>query len=238
MIGYTPKMRVAVIEDDPLLAQEIVHHLQKKGFAVFGINNGKALDDLLTSEAIDALVLDLNLPGEDGLQIARRIRKSLPKMGIVMLTARSALIDRLRGYELGADVYLSKPIAPEELVATLLSLSLRIKNQTTKESWVLDLPNRSLLGAQAWQKVSLTHQEKIILLALIQAKDQTLTMDAMIDLFEYEGDTEVKSQRALEAMISRLRKKIASISSEVEGSSLKSVRGIGYQLCLKIAVET
>ena len=141
-------MRIAVVEDDPLLRQEITRYLKKIGFTAFELNNGKGLDDLLSSEVIDALILDLNLPGEDGLSIAKRIRLIYPKMGIIILTARSALIDRLKGYESGADVYLSKPIASEELVATLLSLNNRITNQNKQDTWTLDLPNRQLLGKE------------------------------------------------------------------------------------------
>ena len=235
-INHALKMRIAIVEDDTLLRQEMAHHLRKIGFLVFELNSGIALDDLLTAEYIDILVLDLNLPGEDGLQIAQRIRKIIPKMGIVMLTARSALIDRLKGYDSGADIYLSKPIAPEELVATLLSLNQRIKNQTIKEGWFLDLPNRSLSGNEAWQKVLLTHQENKVLLALIQAKDQTLSAEAIIDIFEYGNESDTKSKRALEAMISRLRKKIASISNDDNTSNLRSVWGVGYQLCLRITI--
>ena len=228
------KMRIAVVEDNPLLRQEITLHLEKIGFTAFELNNGKGLDDLLSSEIIDALILDLNLPGEGGLSIAKRIRLIYPKMGIIMLTARSALIDRLKGYESGADVYLSKPIASEELVATLLSLNNRITNQNKQDTWTLDLPNRQLLGKETWQKVSLTNHERMVLLFLIQAKDQTASSEALCSLLNFKEEDAKK--HSLESMLSRLRKKIASIANLDNEMAIKSVWGEGYQLCLKVTI--
>ena len=227
-------MRIAVVEDNPLLRQEITLHLEKIGFTAFELNNGKGLDDLLSSEIIDALILDLNLPGEGGLSIAKRIRLIYPKMGIIMLTARSALIDRLKGYESGADVYLSKPIASEELVATLLSLNNRITNQNKQDTWTLDLPNRQLLGKETWQKVSLTNHERMVLLFLIQAKDQTASSEALCSLLNFKEEDAKK--HSLESMLSRLRKKIASIANLDNEMAIKSVWGEGYQLCLKVTI--
>ena len=114
-------LRVALVEDDPLLRKEMHYHLKQQGFLVYAVDRGSSLDELLLTEPIDTVVLDLNLPGEDGLSIAKRIRLSIPSIVIVMLTARTATPERLRGYEAGADIYLSKPIDPEELTATLLS---------------------------------------------------------------------------------------------------------------------
>ncbi|MDP4909908.1 MAG: response regulator, partial [Burkholderiaceae bacterium] len=130
-------MRVALVEDDSLLRKEIHYHLKQQGFLVFAVNSGRSLDDLLISEPIDAMVLDLTLPGEDGISIARRMRASIPSMGIIMLTARAAVPDRLKGYEAGTDIYLSKPVAPEELTAALMSMyrRSRLMNKTA-DSWV------------------------------------------------------------------------------------------------------
>jgi len=151
------QIRVALVEDDPLLRKEIHFHLKQQGFLVFAVQNGKSLDELLMTEPLDALVLDLSLPGEDGIAIATRIRRSIPGMGIVMLTARTALPDRIRGYEAGADVYLSKPVAPEELTLTLLSLARRVKKVDETPAWTLDLRDRSIYGSEPWQKVFLTN---------------------------------------------------------------------------------
>ena len=171
------QIRVALVEDDPLLRKELHFHLKQQGFLVFAVQNGKSLDELLMTEPLDALVLDLSLPGEDGIAIADRIRRSIPGMGIVMLTARSALPDRIRGYEAGADVYLNKPVSPEELTLTLLSVVRRVKKIDEVPAWTLDLQNRSIYGPEPWQKVFLTNSERALLLALAQAPSHMLETD-------------------------------------------------------------
>ena len=95
--GASPLV-VALVEDDRLLREEIVVHLQANGFVVHAVNSAAALDDVMAREAIDLYVLDLNLPGENGLSLSRRIRQSLPAAGIVIMTARVALQDRISGY--------------------------------------------------------------------------------------------------------------------------------------------
>jgi len=230
------KMKIAIVEDDSLLRQEIAHHLGQTGFDVFELHNGKALDDLLRYQAVDALILDLNLPGEDGLVIAKRIRGKLPNIGIVMLTARSALTDRLRGYEFGADIYLSKPIAAEELVATLLSLKKRIKKQELLKKWVLDFSTRSLVSTEFGQRVSLTHYEKTILKCLILANNKTASTNELNEIIRPQDRSESTGKRALESIVSRLRKKIACISKKDAESGIKSVWGIGYQLSIEITI--
>jgi len=123
---------VAVVEDDRLLRQEIEIHLRANQFTVHGVSSGAALDDLITPEPIDMFIIDLNLPGEGGLSICKRLRQTLPNAGIVIMTARVALHDRLAGYSHGgADFYLTKPISPDELVMVLLSLGRRVKKLST-----------------------------------------------------------------------------------------------------------
>jgi DNA-binding response OmpR family regulator len=108
---------VALVEDDPLLRNEIEVHLKAHDFEVHAVNSATALDDLIARVAFDLFIIDLNLPGEDGLSLCRRLRRSLPSAGIVIMTARVALIDRIAGYKQGgADIYLVKPVAPDELV--------------------------------------------------------------------------------------------------------------------------
>lgn len=237
MNAEVEQMRIALIEDDPLLRKEIHFHLKQFGFIVFAVSNGKSLDELLTTEPIDALVLDLTLPGEDGVSIAHRIRQSIPGMGIVMLTARTSLPDRLRGYEAGADIYLSKPIAPEELTSTLLSLHRRVKRAKTPATWLINLQDRSLTGQLPHQRVVLTHSERVLLVALIQAPSHTLETDIICQLLNQRLEAEDIGKRALESLVSRLRKKIASVLDENAEPALRAVWGVGYQLCLPIDIR-
>ena len=231
------QIRVALVEDDPLLRKEIHFHLKQQGFLVFAVQNGKSLDELLMTEPLDALVLDLSLPGEDGISIANRIRRSIPGMGIVMLTARTALPDRIRGYEAGADVYLSKPVAPEELTLTLLSLARRVKMVDETPAWTLDLRDRSIYSAEPWQKAFLTNSERALLLALAQAPSHMLETDMICELLSQRTGTSDMGKRALESLVSRLRKKLESLSGPDAEPALKAVWGIGYQLCVPVIVK-
>ncbi len=231
------QIRIALVEDDPLLRKELHFHLKQQGFIVFAVQNGKSLDQLLMTEPLDALVLDLSLPGEDGIAIATRIREHIPKMGIVMLTARTALPDRVRGYEAGADVYLGKPVAPEELTSTLLSLARRVKKTDEAPAWTLDLQARSIYGAEPWQKVFLTNSEQTLLLALAQAPSHILETDMICELLSQRSDTSDMGKRALESLVSRLRKKLESLAGIDAPPALKAVWGIGYQLCVPVIVK-
>lgn len=166
---------VALVEDDRLLREEIEVHLTAHGFQVHAANSAAGLDDLSARTAFDLYLIDLNLPGENGLSLCRRVRASRPDAGIVIMTARVALNDRIAGYKLGgADIYLTKPVSPDELVLVLLSLGRRLKQAHTTREWTLSLRDRTLMGPDQTQKVRLTSKEKAVLLALVQAKDNTL----------------------------------------------------------------
>ena len=231
-------MRVALVEDDPLLRKEIHYHLKQQGFLVFAVNSGRSLDDLLISEPIDALVLDLTLPGEDGISIARRMRSSIPSMGIIMLTARAAIPDRLKGYEAGTDIYLSKPVSPEELTAALMSMYRRSRLiNKTAVSWIISLQNRSIASPHSEEKVFLTNSEKALLVGLAQASHHVLETEVICELLSQRPDVDDIGKRALESLVSRLRKKLSSLSPEGSEPALKAVWGVGYQLCIPIEIR-
>lgn len=241
MINMNPEMAsplvVALVEDDRLLREGIAEHLQANGFLVHAVNSATALDDLLAVEAVDLYILDLNLPGESGLSLSRRLRKSLPNAGIVIMTARVALPDRISGYkDGGADIYLTKPMAPDELVLVLLSLGRRVKKTSTGKEWFLSIRDRTLTGPEPSQKLRLTHREKALLVALSQAKNNTLESGALCDIYSGEDSDELMSKHALEELVARLRKKFRQVQSENEEAAIKSVWGVGYQLCVQISL--
>ena len=226
---------VALVEDDRLLREEIVIHLQAHGFIVHAVNSAPALDDVMAREAIDLYVIDLNLPGENGLSLSRRIRQNLPAAGIVIMTARVALQDRISGYQDGgADIYLTKPTAPDELVLILMSLGRRVKKDMSSDEWSLNLRDRTLSGPHPGQKLRLTHREKTLLLALIQAKGRTLSSAVLCDLYGDDESDQMMSKHALEELVARLRKKFKEVQTEGEEAAIKSVWGQGYELCLPI----
>ena len=199
-------LAVALVEDDRLLREEIEVHLQAHGFDVHAANSASGLDDLNARIAFDLYLIDLNLPDENGLSLCRRVRQSRPDAGIVIMTARVALNDRIAGYKQGgADVYMTKPVAPDELVLVLMSLGRRLKQTHAAQEWSLSLRDRTLLGPDQDQKLRLTSKEKAILLALVQAKDNTLESGVLCDLFAEEDDDALMSRHALDELIARLR---------------------------------
>ena len=226
---------LALVEDDRLLREEIEIHLRAHGFEVHAANSAAGLDDLNARIAFDLYLIDLNLPGENGLSLCRRVRQARPDAGIVIMTARVALNDKIAGYKQGgADLYLTKPVSPDELVLVLLSLGRRLKQSQTANEWSLSLRDRTLMGPDLDQKLRLTSKEKTILLALVQAKDNTLESAVLCDLFAEEDEDTSMSKHALEELIARLRKKFKSVQVEGDEPAIKSVWGVGYQLCVWI----
>jgi DNA-binding response OmpR family regulator len=227
---------VALVEDDRLLREEVELHLGQQGFIVHVANSASGLDDLMAQTYFDLYVLDWNLPGESGLSLSRRLRQALPQAAIVMMTARVSLTDRLSGYrDGGADIYMIKPVAPDELVMVLQSLGRRLQAHNTDQDWVMNLRDRTLTGPQSEQKLRLTHREKAMLVALIQAKDNLLDSNVLCDLID-QGQTDdgAMSKHALEEVVARLRKKFKTVQPPHAEPAIKSVWGVGYQLCVSV----
>ncbi len=234
-MSLAEKLTVALVEDDRLLREEIESHLIAHGFVVHAANSASALDDILARHAIDLYILDLNLPGESGLSLCKRLRQAMPGAGIVILTARVSLNDRLAGYEMGgADIYLTKPVAPVELVLVLRSLGRRIKKGTVGQEWSLNLRDRTLNSPHASDKLRLTSREKTLLVALMQADNNTLESGVMCDLYGSDETEDLMSKHALEELVARLRKKLKTVMPADAETPIKSVWGVGYQLCIQI----
>ncbi len=234
-MAQTEEFVVALVEDDRLLREEISSHLLAHGFEVHAVNSATALDDLMARTPVDLYILDLNLPGEGGLSLCRRLRYTLPNAGIAILTARVSLNDRIAGYEMGgADIYLTKPVAPDELVMVLRSLGRRINKNKISHDWSLNLRDRTLKSPHTESKLRLTNREKILLVALIQAKENTLESGELCDLYTGDDSDDLMSKHALEELVARLRKKLRSALPEGAEQPIKSVWGVGYQLCIPI----
>jgi DNA-binding response OmpR family regulator len=228
-------LSVAIVEDDALLRQEIEIHLRAHGMVVHAANSAAGLDDLLAREAIDVFLIDLNLPGEGGLSLCKRLRESLPQVGIVICTGRTSLVDRIAGYRQGgADFYLTKPVSPDELVLVIESLGRRLKKTSSSDSWSLSLRDRTLQGPLPEQKLQITSREKTLLVALMQAKDNTLDSGVLCDLFGNEDSDHSISKHSLEELVARLRKKFKTVQGLGSETAIKSVWGVGYQLCIRV----
>ncbi|MDD2914426.1 MAG: response regulator transcription factor [Gallionella sp.] len=224
-------LNIIVVEDHDVLREVTVAALRGEGHHVTGVDCAEALADMANVMHIDLMVIDLNLPGEDGISLTRRIRQTQPDVGIIMVTARGQLAEKMQGYESGADIYLTKPTSVEELSAAIQALSRRLKPVSHVTSALkLDLNKLSLSGEQG--EVSLTAHEAALLAAFVRAPGHRLENWQIIALMG-KGEADY-SKTSLEVQISRIRKKL--VQAGVAGQPIKSIRQFGYQLCVGVRV--
>lgn len=226
--------KVVVVEDNETLCAELVHFLSAAGFQALGLGDGLALSAHLARDEPDVLILDLNLPFEDGIQIARRVRQAFPDVRIAMLTGRARGSDRTEGYEAGADVYLTKPTRPAELLAVVRNLhQRRSSTQATALRWTLDRTRRCLQSTQG-HSLKLTEGETLLLHALAVAGGG-LDHDQLLDaLGAANAPADARPGKArLEVLVSRLRSKLRSLGPD--GLAIHARRGHGYQLGFELA---
>ena len=235
----TVSLKIAIVEDDVILREELGAFLSNQGHSVHELVSGTALDDLFRETTVDLVILDLNLPGQTGFEIAQRYRAGYPDLGIIILSARTATIDRIGSYENGADIYMPKPCPPDELLAAIGSLSRRVKAGQLSDAWQLDLVRHLLISGNGFSTVSLLPVESQIIELLARAPKQQMTAeDLCVLLVENESDSEpaeALTRRALENKISRLRKKFAD-ETRMEPTLIRWIRHEGYQLCIPITV--
>ena len=224
-------LNIVVVEDHADLREATVAALCSMGHDARGIDCAEALDDELGRFRADLLVLDLNLPGEDGLSLARRIRAAEPGIGIIMVTGRTQINDRMRGYGSGADIYLPKPASVEELGAAIQALARRIRPAASAGDAISLNPTKLQLQGPK-QQVNVSDHESTLLLALSKAKDHRLEN---WQLMELSGSAvEDQSKATLEVQIGRLRKKLEQAGAPAP--TIKAIRGTGYQLCVAVQI--
>jgi DNA-binding response OmpR family regulator len=225
--SYSTKLpSLIVVEDNETLRQELVLYLSEEGFTVRGVDSGAELNQALQAQSTDILILDLNLPDEDGISITRRIRQALPGIGIIMLTARLRSTDRLEGYAAGADVYLTKPARPGELVAVANNLFARLRVGDGPLQWRLDMVEHRLYPPHG-TAIELTAGEARLLKEFALC-GQFLDHDALLSRFGDPGQSEKTNKARMEVLISRLRIKLAPCLDG--GFDIRALRGQGYQL--------
>ena len=225
-------LEMVVVEDHDLVRDELVDFLNRPGIRVRGAEDGEVLDALLRQRHADILVVDLNLPGEDGLSICQRMREAFPEIGLVMLTARVMPADKTAGYQSGADVYLTKPANVDELEAVVANLSRRIRRRVSN-GLQLDVP-RQQLALAGGVAVGLSLLEMRLLYELALAPERKLSTDLLLQRLDARGDNPALRDN-LPVTISRLRQKLASGLGQ--GEVIKAVRGFGYQLTQAITVR-
>jgi len=225
--------KILVVDDDKRLRDLLQRYLGEQGFTVRTAENAAAMDKLLSRESFNLIVLDLMLPGEDGLSICRRLRSSEPDQAIIMLTAKGDEIDRIVGLEMGADDYLPKPFNPRELVARIQAVLRRrvtaVPGAPTPEDKTItfgnvevDLASRTLKRNGEIQPM--TTGEFAVLKVLLEHPRQPLSRDRLMTLAR--GREQGPFDRAIDVQVSRLRKLV-----EPEPASpryLQTVWGFGY----------
>ena len=226
--------RIAVVDDDARIRDLLRRYLTQEGFDVVLAEDGKALNRLLTRETIDLIVLDLMMPGEDGLSICRRLRAANDPTPIIMLTAKVEDVDRIVGLEVGADDYLPKPFNPRELLARIHAVLRRrppaeAPGAPSKEAQVIqfgpfefDLSLRRLTRGE--EVVALTTGEFSMLKALVRHPRQPLSRDKLAQLAR--GREFEPFDRSLDVQVSRLRKLIEPDPSQPR--YIQTVWGVGY----------
>jgi DNA-binding response OmpR family regulator len=225
-------LNIIVVEDHDTLRQVTVALLEACGHQVLGVASAEALDDEVGGRVADIFLLDLNLPGEDGISLTKRLRHAHPQAGIIMVTARNQPQDVVTGYDSGADIYLTKPVGQSELMAAVQSLGRRVKPGLVQptQPMALDVQRLRLTGPLA--SSSLTAVDVTLLSALARAPGQRL---AYWQLHEALGEIPNESNKAnLEVRMARLRKRMAQASGEP--AAIKAIRGRGYQLCSSLAL--
>jgi two-component system OmpR family response regulator len=218
-------MRLLLVEDDLPLAEALVALLVSSGYAVDCVHDGEGAKTLAAAEQFDLVILDLNLPQLDGLSVLRAMRAQGNPAAVMILTARGAADDRVRGLDLGADDYMAKPFDIREFEARVRSLLRRqagLRSATVTVGPVtLDLTTRQF-SAQG-QELDLPPRERALLELLLTRAGRVVAKEAIVQSLTSLDD--MLSDNAIEQYISRLRRRLAPY-----GLGLRTVRGIGYLL--------
>lgn len=227
---YRP-LRIIVIEDYDALRDAICDALSQDGHEVVGMSMAEEIDDETTGFVSDLYIIDINLPGEDGISLAQRIRRSQPNVGIVIVSARMSLEDRIDGYRSGANIYLTKPLSLEELRAVVEGIVQRLQAaEASHPSTVMLSPMRMLLTGPAGT-TRLTQPEVLLLTALSRAPQRELEH---WQVAAHLGGGEEISKENLEVRLGRLRKKLVACGAEAP--VIQSLRGIGYRLTTPVEI--
>jgi DNA-binding response OmpR family regulator len=224
---------VLAVDDDPLIRQMIVDYLGDYDFRATAVATGAEMAEVLSREPVDLLLLDLRLPGEDGLQIARRLREE-SDLGIIVVTGRREEADRVMALELGADDYLTKPFSPRELLARVRALLRRTQMRNPRGAappagrayrfagWQLNVPLHKLTSPTG-EVMSLSNGEFNLLRAFLTSAQRILTRAELLSLSRLHDD-EVYD-RSIDVQVGRLRKKLDVADMP---SLIQTERGAGY----------
>ena len=234
---------ILVVDDDQRVRDMLCRYLEQEGFSVTGVEDGVAMRRHLSDNPVDLVLLDLVMPGEDGLSLSREIRAE-SDLPIIMLTGKGEPIDRVVGLEVGADDYITKPFHLREVLARVRSVLRRSASRPVTESesnsgddservqfvgWRFDMVRRELRNPDG-SPVPLTTGEFNLLSALIKRPNRPLDRDQIMDLVK--GQDWQPFDRSIDTQIGRLRKKLEADPKDPQ--LIKTVRGVGYVFTPKV----
>lgn len=221
-------MRILVVEDETYLAEALIHILKKNNYSADAVNDGlSGLDNALTG-IYDLIILDIMLPGMDGISVLKKIRSEGIETPVILLTAKGEVSDKVTGLDSGADDYLAKPFATEELLARIRAASRRkgeIIPDNTLKFGDIELNTSSLKLSKGTREIKLILKESELLELLMSRKNAVTSKELVIEkLWGFDSNAEHNN---VEVYVSFLRKKLAYLDSSV---SIGTVRGVGYVL--------
>lgn len=231
--GTSPVQHILAVDDEPAILKLIEYNLTHAGFEVTTATDGMAAVKAVRTRVPDLVILDLMLPGMDGLQVCQTLRREGYQVPVIMVTARDDEVDRILGLELGADDYVTKPFSPRELTARVKAVLRRGHNQATGEpaeqvsrvgDIVIDETRHEVKINQ--ERIELTTREFELLLFLCQHPEHVLTRNQLLESvwgYDYDGDT-----RIVDVHISHLREKVEEDPKAPK--YIRTVRGVGYKL--------
>ncbi|HEY1452641.1 MAG TPA: response regulator [Roseiarcus sp.] len=242
MNGPPDSAHILIVDDDSRIRQMLTRYFEQEGYRVSVAADGAAMRLQLGAKPIDIVLLDVVMPGDDGVTLAREIRAG-SNVGIIMLTGRHEVLDRVVGLEVGADDYIAKPFHLREVLARVKSVLRRRKSasetrsthreladQTVRfDGWMLDTARRQLVSPKG-EEVLLTTGEFDLLAALLKQPGRVFGREALMDLTR--GRSWEVFDRTIDAQIARLRKKIEA--DPKNPALVKSVRGVGYVFTGKV----
>jgi DNA-binding response OmpR family regulator len=221
--------KALVVEDDPDIVELLVHYLRAEGFTVDALGDGTKALERIRLESYDLLVLDLQLPGKDGLSLCAEVRrdKRTRDVPVVMLTARGDEADRIVGLEMGADDYVVKPFSPKELVARVRALFRRLGRRDDDlkplAQGALEIDRARHVVKWEGQPVYLTAKEFALLEALVEASGRVLTRQGLLE--NVWGYTYAEGMRTVDVHVRRLREKLPGLATRIV-----TVKSLGYRL--------
>jgi two-component system OmpR family response regulator len=236
------RRHVLVVDDDAATREKVANYLTLNDFRVTPAENARQMMEVLQEEPIDLVALELTLRGEDGHQLASRLRES-SKVPIIIITSRAEEADRVMGLELGADDYMTKPFSTRELLARIRAVMRRYRDGEGAPErspavrayrfagWTLNVPLHTLTSPTG-ERVAISNGEFGLLLAFLSRPERVLSRDQLLDLSRLRS-TDVYD-RSIDVQILRLRRKIEEDPGKPE--LIKTERGVGYRFCASVAV--